>query len=64
MLAAECFIRLGLVDLCNSRFGIDLRGFYPQVKLVIQIFYVICLVLSYSSFIDYLKNFGSVFKDM
>ena len=64
MLAAECFIRLGLVDFFNSSFGIDLRVFFPQVKLVIQAFYVVCLVLSYSSFIDYLKNFGSVLKDM
>lgn len=64
MLAAESFIRFGLVEICNAKFGIDFTAFYPCAKIVIQAFYVVCLVLSYTSFIDYLKKFGSVFKDM
>ena len=64
MLAAESFIRFGLVEVCNAKFDIDFTVFYPCAKIVIQAFYVVCLVLSYTSFIDYLKNFGSVFKDM
>ncbi len=64
MLAAECFIRFGLVEVFTVHFGIDVTAFYPYVKLVIQALYVVCLVLSYTSFIDYIKNFGSVFKEM
>ena len=64
MLAAESFIRFGLVEVCNAKFDIDFTVFYPCAKIVIQAFYVVCLVLSYTSFIDYLKKFGSVFKDM
>ncbi|MGI5059183.1 CDP-alcohol phosphatidyltransferase family protein [Treponema pectinovorum] len=64
MLTVESFIRLGLVELVKSNFGIDIESFYPQAKIVIQSLFVICLVLSYTSFIDYIKNFGSVFKDM
>lgn len=64
MLTAESFIRLGLTDLINTHFGVDLSAFYPQAKIVIQSLFVVCLVLSYSSFIDYIKNFGSVLKDM
>lgn len=64
MLAAECFIRFGLVEVFNVHLGIDVTAFYPYVKLVIQALYVVCLVLSYTSFIDYIKNFGSVFKEM
>ena len=64
MLAAECFIRFGLVELIKTHFGVDLTAFYPYAKLVIQSLYVVCLVLSYVSFIDYVKNFGSVFKEM
>lgn len=64
MLAAECFIRFGLVEVFNVHFGIDVTAFYSYVKLVIQALYVVCLVLSYTSFIDYIKNFGSVFKEM
>lgn len=64
MLAAECFIRFGLVEVFTVHFGIDVTAFYSYVKLVIQALYVVCLVLSYTSFIDYIKNFGSVFKEM
>ncbi len=64
MLAAECFIRLGLVGIVQSRLGVDLLAFYPAARTVIRAFYIVCLFLSYASFADYLKNFSSVFKDM
>lgn len=64
MLVAECFIRLGLVEFVQDRFGLDVAAFYPVAKAVVRSFYVVCLVLSYVSFADYLKNFSSAFKDM
>jgi CDP-diacylglycerol--glycerol-3-phosphate 3-phosphatidyltransferase len=33
------------------------------LHLVPQIFFAVCVILSYASFIDYLKNFGSVLKE-
>jgi CDP-diacylglycerol--glycerol-3-phosphate 3-phosphatidyltransferase len=64
MLAAECFIRLGFADLINVHFGLDVSVFYPYAKMVVRSLYLVCLVLSYVSFADYVKNFGSVFKEM
>lgn len=64
MLAAECFIRFGFPQIFATYLNIDVTQFYPYAKLVIQTLYVVCLILSYTSFIDYLKNFGSVFKEM
>lgn len=64
MLSAECFIRLGLVGIVQSRLGVDLSVFYPAARTVVLVFYIVCLVLSYASFVDYLKNFSSAFKDM
>ncbi len=54
MLTAESAYRLGL--------PFDLDFTVPCVKIVIMVFFVICVLLSYISFADYLKNFSSVFK--
>ncbi len=53
-LVQECLIRSGLA----AAWGLDM-GLFRTVGLV---FYVLCAVLAYSSFIDYLRHFGSILK--
>ena len=53
-LAVESAIRLGILDF---------SAYYSIVKYVLTGFFAVCLLLSYISFIDYLKNFSSVFKN-
>ena len=53
MLGAESAIRLGL----------DIAFLYPAIKIFLITMFSLCLLLSYLSFADYIKNFSSVFKD-
>lgn len=53
-LAVESAIRLGILDF---------SAYYSIVRYVLTGFFAVCLLLSYISFIDYLKNFSSVFKN-
>lgn len=60
VLAQELFIRSGLLALVKSYFP----GFSMSVVNFIGYgFFAVCVVLAYVSFIDYIKNFGSVLKD-
>ena len=54
-LAQECLVRTGL----SAAWNLDMRLF----KCIGWIFFAVCALLSYVSFIDYLKNFGHVLKD-
>lgn len=58
ILAQESFIRLGFIN------------YFDSVQFLMNIFeytrdgfFVICVLLSYISFIDYLKNFGKILKE-
>ena len=53
-LAQECLARSGLA----GRWGLDM-GLLRGIGIAV---YVLCVVLAYVSFIDYLRNFGSVLK--
>lgn len=53
-LAQECLVRTGLAQAA----GLDMELF----RTIGVVFYIVCVVLSYVSFIDYLKHFGSVLK--
>ncbi len=64
MLTAESFIRLGLGDLIGGHWNFDFTIVYPYARLVVQILFVVDLILSWTSFADYIKNFASVFKDL
>ena len=60
ILAQELFIRSGLYDFVKSTFP----GFSMQVVNYIGYgFFAVCVILSYVSFIDYVKKFGSVLKE-
>lgn len=37
--------------------------FFPALKIVSLVLFIICVLLSYISFIDYLIHFGKMFKD-
>lgn len=59
VLAQEGMYRLGLVDLLG-------KYAEPVMKYAMYTgygFFAVCVVLSYVSFIDYLKNFGGLLKD-
>lgn len=64
MLAFESVIRLGLVPSICASFNIDSESLYSIFKITLYCLYGICLVLSYSSFLDYIKNFKSVFNEL
>ncbi len=53
-LVAEGLLRTGLIKFVPVPISV--------LHLVPQIFFAVCVILSYVSFIDYLKNFGSVLK--
>ncbi|MBQ2080874.1 MAG: CDP-diacylglycerol--glycerol-3-phosphate 3-phosphatidyltransferase [Treponema sp.] len=59
----SCFVTLVAEGLVRT----TLIKFVPVpdniLHLVPQIFFAVCVILSYASFIDYLKNFGSVLKE-
>ncbi|HAK69570.1 MAG TPA: CDP-diacylglycerol--glycerol-3-phosphate 3-phosphatidyltransferase [Treponema sp.] len=57
---ASCFTALVAETLVRTGIGQNLP---VAVKLVPQAFFTVCVILSYASFIDYLKNFGHVLKD-
>jgi len=44
------------------RFNIEL-SFFGSLKVVSVVLFVICLICSYASFIDYLIHFGKILKD-
>lgn len=52
------------VLVCESamRLGFDLNAYLPQIKITSLVLFIICLILSYASFLDYIKNFASVLK--
>ena len=54
-LVAEGLLRTGLIKFVPISINI--------LHLIPQIFFAVCVVLSYASFLDYLKNFGSVLKE-
>ena len=54
-LAQNCLARTGLA----AAWGVNMGAF----NLAGQLMFAICVVLSYASFFDYLKNFGHVLKD-
>lgn len=58
-----CFVCLTLSGL--DRIGLtQIFGFNSEIyPYIANGFFVICVILSYASFIDYLKNFGGVLKD-
>ena len=64
MLTAESFIRLGLGEIAGSYWNFDFVSIYPYIKYTVQAFFVVDVILSYTSFADYLKNFASVFKEI
>lgn len=37
---------------------------FPVLQIICFVLFIICVICSYASFIDYLKNFGSIFKDI
>lgn len=59
----SCFVALAQEGL--KRFGLDsLLGLDMNILLYVGYgFFVVCVVLAYISFFDYLKIFGSVFKE-
>lgn len=65
-LAIEGFVRTGIADSLVFH-GIlqneSLASLLVVLHRVSLGFFVFCVVFSYSSFLDYVKNFGSVFKD-
>ena len=54
-LLQECLVRTGAAD----ALALDM-GLFRTVGIA---FYVLCVVLSYISFIDYLRHFGSILKE-
>lgn len=48
----ECLVRIDAVPECFS-----------TLKIISTVMWIICVVLSYASFIDYLIHFGKVFKE-
>ncbi len=54
-LIQECLLRSGLAE----KWGLNMGLFYG----IGIAFYVLCAVLAYISFIDYLRHFGSILKD-
>lgn len=65
-LAIEGFVRTGIATYLVSS-GILSQGGLESLLIVLKRislgFFVFCVVFSYTSFIDYLKNFGSVLKE-
>ncbi len=60
VLAQELFIRSGLLDLVKTQ----IPGFsMSAVNFVGYGFFTVCVILAYTSFIDYIRNFGSVLKE-
>lgn len=51
-LCLEILVRLDIVPDC-----------FGTLKIVATVIFVVCVILSYSSFIDYLVHFGSILKD-
>ncbi len=54
-LVVEGMVRCGLVE----KFGLNVE----LLKWIPTGFFIVCVILSYISFVDYLKNFGHVLKD-
>ena len=54
-LAVESLVRTGLAEKWSFNVG--------AAKIVVMCFFIACVVFSYASFIDYLRNFGKVLKD-
>lgn len=60
------YISSGLFAVCIEsllRLGIDLSSCYFIIKTVLIVMFVICFILSYISFTDYLIHFGKLFKN-
>lgn len=57
VLVQELLIRTNLVEIWN------IADVMPALKVAGQVVFCICVVLSYASFVDYLKNFGHVLKE-
>lgn len=49
----ELLVRLNVIPEC-----------FGTLMIVSYVLFIICLICSYASFIDYLKHFGSIFKDI
>ncbi len=49
----ELLVRLNVAPNC-----------FPTLQTISFVLFVICVICSYASFIDYLRNFGSIFKDI
>lgn len=54
MLAVESFIRLGT--------NIDISAYMPTLHTVAYVMFAVCVLLSYISFIDYIRAFAGIFK--
>lgn len=54
-LVQECLLRSGLA----ATWGLDM-GLFRNIGIAV---YLLCAILAYISFIDYLRHFGSVLKD-
>lgn len=48
---------------CALRLGFSFPNALPTLKIVALVLFIGCLIASYASFADYLKNFGAVFKE-
>lgn len=60
---ASCFVALAVTGLYRFGFVEKFALNETVLKCITNGFFAVCVLLSYISFIDYLKNFGSVLKD-
>ncbi|MBP5447449.1 MAG: CDP-diacylglycerol--glycerol-3-phosphate 3-phosphatidyltransferase, partial [Treponema sp.] len=60
---ASCFVVLVQNFLSLSGLAASLGTDMAAFKVAGNVVFAICVLLSYASFIDYLKSFGGVLKD-